>query len=104
MEGIESGMADHMQAFFESIPPPETVPPYDALLTDVEGNLWVERYRRPSEAQHAWTVFDNDGTMLGTVDVPGGFSPLEIGTDYVLGRHMDQLDVEQVRLYRLIKS
>jgi hypothetical protein len=104
MAGMESGMADHMRSFFESIPPPEMMPPYDDLVVDTEGNLWVERYQRPGESQHVWTVFDPEGQMLGAVDVPGGVSVLEIGNDYVLGQWQDEFDIEQVHLYRLIKS
>jgi hypothetical protein len=104
MENMETGMADHMQAFFESIPPPEMIPPYDDLVVDAEGHLWVERYQRPGESRHVWTVFDPEGRMLGTVEIPGGVSVLEIGSDYVLGQWQDEFDIEQVHVYRLIKS
>lgn len=104
IEEMDPGMADHMRPYFESIPPPEMMPPYDKLLADAEGNLWVERYQRPQESAHVWTVFNAEGRLLGSVEIPGGVTVFEIGSDYVLGRWSDEFDVEQVHLYRLIKS
>jgi hypothetical protein len=38
------------------------------------------------------------------VAFPAGFHPLEIGSDYVLGVHHDELGVERVRLYSFAES
>jgi hypothetical protein len=101
---VEPNMAEHMRPFFENIQPRTTLPPYDRVLTDVVGNLWVEHYRRPGDEKHTWTVFNEKGFVLGQVGVPGGFDILEVGTDYVLGRWLDDLDVEHIQLYRLLKG
>jgi sugar lactone lactonase YvrE len=70
---------------------------------DAEGNLWVADYRRPGDDQPRWTVFDPTGAMLGVVETPERFSIHQIGSDFVLGSWADDMDVEHVRLYRLIK-
>ena len=51
-----------------------------------------------------WTVFDPRGRMLGTIETPGSGRVTEIGEDYLLGIWTDELDVEQVRMYRLYKE
>jgi hypothetical protein len=49
-------------------------------------------------------VFDPEGVWLGTVEVPPGLRIYEIGPDYMLGRWDDELGVEHIRSYRLIKD
>ena len=49
-------------------------------------------------------VFDPDGVMLGVVETPKRFRIYEIGSDYVLGRGADDLDVEHIQIYDLLKN
>lgn len=49
-------------------------------------------------------VFDTDGRLLGTVQMPRGFAVFQIGRDLVLGRARDEFDIEHIRLYELIRS
>lgn len=44
---------------------------------------------------------DPEGRLLGQIDLPYRFTVYEIGSDYVLGRRVDELDVEHVELYGL---
>ncbi|HUF69704.1 MAG TPA: hypothetical protein VMM79_13755 [Longimicrobiales bacterium] len=104
---------------------PSTVPAFAELLFDNTGNLWVRRHdhydaisffnyalvpgRReistrtmPAEAR-TWSVVDSAGTYLGDVATPPGFLVHQIGDDWVLGIWRDQLDVEHVQLYDLLK-
>ena len=68
-------------------------------------NLWVIEYERPSESQQRrWTVFDAEGRWLTTLRLPDGFDLMDAGDDLVLGRVRDELDVEYVQLYELIKE
>ena len=62
--------------------------------------------------QGRFSVFRTDGAWLGYVEIPEGLPQLrvsydmqsmEIGSDYVLGVWVDDLGVEQVRLYRIEK-
>ncbi len=93
---FEEGLAD--------MPFTQTFPAYEALLADSEGNLWVEEHRRPGlKEQSTWLVFDGEGALLGTVETPYRFRPLQIGADFVLGRWLDDFDIEHVQMYELIK-
>ena len=56
------------------------------------------------ETSSRWTVFDSQGVMLGVVQTPPAFLVYQIGADFVLGSWSDELDVEHVRLYELIKN
>jgi hypothetical protein len=83
---------------------PETKPAYGRLLVDSEGNLWVADYSRERDDEGTWSVFDSEGRLLGSVETPTGGRVLQIGSDFVLGIWRDELDVEYVRLYGLIKN
>lgn len=86
-------------------PRPETFPTFNALVVDDVGVLWVRESERPgSEGPEHWIVFDTDGRLLGTVQMPRGFQVLQIGPDFVLGQARDNLDVERIRLFELIRS
>ncbi|MGD8727431.1 MAG: hypothetical protein PVH40_07280, partial [Gemmatimonadales bacterium] len=85
------------------IPVPETMPAHGRILGDAEGNLWVQEYRIRDEPER-WAVFDPSGRFLGIVDMPAPGRVTQIGSDDVLGIWTDDLDVEQVRLYALIKD
>jgi len=82
----------------------DTAPAFSDLMTDLEGNLWVHGYSLPGEPPAPWTVFDSEGIMLGDVDLPEGLRPLEVGSDYVMGRWRDDLGVDYVRRYALLKD
>jgi hypothetical protein len=85
-------------------PPRKTRPAFGAAIRlDTEGNLWVPEYSDPGEQARAWSVFSESGEFLGVVDMPDGFTPHDIGFDYLLGLRTDQDDVEYVQLYELVK-
>lgn len=88
---------------YEEIPFPERVPAFADLLADADGRVWAQEYPLPGEEGTRWTVFDPTGVRLGTVALPDGFEPLEVGEDAVLGRARDELDVERILLYPLEK-
>ncbi len=77
--------------------------PTQAMQADAAKNLWVVDHSRPGVEQNSWTVFNADGELLGSITLPGGFWPSDIGRDYILGQWRDSLDVAHVRLYDLTK-
>ncbi len=83
------------------LPFPATYPAFAALLVDREGRAWVQD-GDPARASR-WTVFDQDGRRLGGIELPPGLQPLDIGSDYVLGRWTSPGAAEHVRLHRLRK-
>jgi hypothetical protein len=87
-----------------TMPFPETMPAHESdMATDEDGNLWVPEYKIPTE-QPSWAVFDPDGRFLGIVDTPANGFVTDIGSDFILGVWQDELEVEQVKMYRLIKG
>jgi len=83
------------------LPLPEKFPAFANLKADALGFLWAERYRRPGQEDSAWDIFDPEGVLTAQVALPPRVYPLEIGADYLLALHWDELDVEYVHLYAL---
>lgn len=73
------------------------------MLVDRARNLWVQEYAASFESQRRWSVFDNRGILLGSVELPNDFRLHDIGVDFVVGAARDEFDVEHVRLYELAK-
>ncbi len=92
-----------LRAHLEAMDVPPSRPAYGRFVVDAEGNLWVAGYGPPGEAPGHWRVFAEDGRLLGSVEVPDRFRVYQVGPDWVLGVWSDELDVERVRLYRLLK-
>jgi hypothetical protein len=98
----ETERRDRLQQL-RGLPYPESMPAHGDIVVDADGNLWVEEYLPLGEADPKWSVFDNSHRLLGSVDLPPDFTVHQIGSDFVLGVWQDEFDVEQVRLYELIK-
>jgi hypothetical protein len=84
----------------EGVPVPPTLPPFGAMLTDPDGNLWVGDYQEISVPSDGWTVYGPDGTIRARVRLPAGLRLLDARLDHLLGTVLDDLDIEHVRLYR----
>lgn len=106
MEVIESQSNPLMAQFreaYEKISYPETMPAFGNLVADRDGNLWVSEPVALTENPRRWSVFDRNGVWLGDVTTPARLNVQEIGSNYILGNATDDLDVEQVLLYALVK-
>lgn len=114
-EDIDRYVADRMararperlqiyRTMFENMPFPDEMPAYSEFRVDASGHLWVAEYRKPGDDQPRWRVFDPEGAYLGMVETPADFRIYEIGTDYLLGRWTDDMEVEHVRMYALHKE
>ena len=99
----QGGWRRRLRRVFLEMDYPSTMPAHGRLLVAKSDNLWVEYYRPAWKRESRWTVFNAQGRMLGDVDMPLDMEVLEIGSDYVLGLLKDELDVEYVQLYELIK-
>ncbi len=88
---------------YQSVPVAESMPAFTSIIVDRLHNLWVEEYELPGEEWPGslWTVFDPEGRVLGFVETPEGLEIYEIGEDYILGRSLDELDVEHVQVWPL---
>lgn len=97
------GSRPSMERMLGQLPFPETLPPYERAVVDADDNLWVADYRPGRRDAASWKVFSPGGHFLGTVDTPAQFEVLQIGSDFVLGQWIDELDVEHIRIHALTK-
>ena len=79
----------------------DSFPAIRQLYPDVLGNVWVEEYHPPWSTESSFGVFAANGPWLGTIAMPADFRPLQVGADFVLGVHIDELDVQHLVLYDL---
>lgn len=104
LERAESeGTRPSMERILRELPFPETLPPYDQVVADTEGNLWIADYRTDRSNGATWRVLSADGVFLGTVRTPAQYEVFQIGSDFILGSWTDELGVEHIRMYALIK-
>jgi len=82
----------------------KVVPPFGAVEIDDAGNFWFEDYDDLIRTPGTWSVHDPEGRLIARVRMPERFQPMHIGRDFVLGVERDELDVEHVRLHRLLKG
>jgi hypothetical protein len=80
----------------------QVVPPYGAIAVDRSGNLWLQDYPGLTDDQR-WTIYDAEGARVARIVLPPQFTPYDIGPDWILGRELDELDVEHVRLYGITR-
>lgn len=93
------------RAYLDKAPHEDRFPAYERIEATRDGELWVQLYRPPTDdGPTRWLVFDEQGRALGEIAVPRRFRIDEIGRHYVLGVERDELDVEHVRLYRIVRG
>ena len=85
---------------------PTHFPAYAGIVVDDQGHVWIREYVWPedSAAPQQWQIFDPEGRWLGGMSMPAGFTALHIGADEVLGIQLDDMDVEHLHAYRLMRS
>lgn len=100
---VDAAARPRTRVLFASMPPPpETYPAFaPAIHIDSDLNLWLRESSRPGDPRSLWSVFSAAGNLLGVVEMPPGIEVLDIGADYVLGLHRDELDVEYVQYFHL---
>lgn len=83
---------------------PTVLPPFDAVLRDDTGAIWLRNDVGPvlrDSIPRSWTVLDATGRWLGEVTMPRRVEVQQITSDRVLGVWRDEDGVEHLRLYRL---
>ncbi len=89
---------------YRAMPLPSAMPAVGALLVGSEGDLWVGEYRSAFEASaRCWWIFAARGQLLGSKCLPEGFTLHQVGSDFVLGVSVDELGIERVTIYGLVK-
>jgi len=103
IEGQANPFVAQFRDAYQNVKFPETMEAFGNLVVDHAGHLWVAETSAFADSARRWSVFDPDGVWLGDVTTPPRLNVQEIGADYVLGNATDELDVERVLLYRLVK-
>ncbi len=89
---------------FENIPVSERFSSHRRLKATKGGSVWIESYRKPwIDSPRRWFVMNSDGHLVAHVDFTGAVNILEVGSDHILTLERDDLDVEHVRMYHLIR-
>ena len=60
--------------------------------------IWSREPLGPSPSAQRWTVFDSTGAAVALVQTPLSFDVFQIGRDYIIGRWLNEDDVEFVRV------
>ncbi len=100
--GIE--IRDEFLDAYRRMPLVDRIAAFDDLLVDTEGNVWARTYRRDeTRPDNRWLVFAPGGELRGYVDIPDFGEIYQIGPDFMLGRVIGELDVNQVVRYGLTR-
>ncbi len=102
-EAGDPARAREIRDELEEMPVPEFMPAFAGLVADAHGYLWVERSRPPADTTPRFDILDPEGRVVGWVSLPEALELLEIGPDYLLGLHRDELGVEYLRMYELTR-
>jgi hypothetical protein len=89
------------------IPYPTTLPPYEALLVDAQGALWIKDAQAPEgwDDPDVWRIYSAQGVQLAMIGLPARARPRAIGTDWLLCTFLEPATHrETVRLYRYTRN
>lgn len=89
---------------FRDTPAASHLPAYLGFEVDRLGSLWVRDYPEFPEEPQTYHIFDRQGHLVGRVGIPQGMTVLEIGADYLLTLVKDEMGVEYLHRYGLVRS
>lgn len=91
------------RTIYEAVPMPATLPPYRDLLVDEEGLLWAT-VSPPGSPETVLEVVGRGLSPRIRVTIHGAFHVFEVGREYVLGALTTADGVQDVVVYRLLRS
>ncbi|GAB1341781.1 hypothetical protein [Gemmatimonas sp.] len=83
----------------ESLPP--RAPRFRALVSDVRGGVWVERYPDRPSMPSSWLVVNAADRVVGQVTLPRVGRLPHVDTAHIVVGERDENDVERVAVYAL---
>jgi hypothetical protein len=86
----------------KQVPMPSHAPRFTRLIATEAGGVWIERRPRPWQPETEYLVADSSGTLIARIEGPAPFSPIQIGSDWVVGVWRDADEVPEVRRYRIL--
>ena len=101
---FSASAADVREAMYR----PSHLPAVSAMLEAQDGTIWLRRFdpvqSETGELMTEWWVLDSEGAPLSRALMPSDLSVRTISEDTVWGVERDELDVEYVVRYRLVKG
>lgn len=101
--GVPDSIILGQMEMVRSVAPADSMPTFRQVYVTTSGGAWLA-FRSdwlPGSTGRPYHVLDADGRWLGIVRAPSGAQILEIGDDYLLALHRNELNVEFVELYAL---
>lgn len=95
------GQLPELERAWAAMDIPETKAFYGRVHAGTDGTIWVGAEDATSDPTRLLR-FDAAGRYTGTVEIPGQFTPLDSGPEWVLGVLRGEADVEFVHMYELI--
>jgi hypothetical protein len=81
----------------------EHAPCFTALIPTEDGGLWIERFPRPWTPMRQYLVADSTGTILATASIPREYRPLQVGSNWMLGRWRGADGTDRIQLHRIVR-
>lgn len=85
----------------DALPYPETMPRYDRVMRTEDDRIWARHFFAEGDEAPVWDLFTMSGEFLGTLTTPEGLEVYQVGSDWILGVHFDELDLPIVRMHRI---
>lgn len=83
---------------------PVSLPAYTALQVDSEGIVWLRAFSADPSSPELWSLMDPENGYLGDLSLQPRQELLEAGHDYILVVTRNELDVERVEKYELLRG
>ena len=87
---------------------PAYLPPVVAARVMGDGNIWLERYAPVAsdtgEPFNEWWILTIDGEPMARARLPAGLDVMFVDQEVIWGTVRDDLDVEYIVRYRLVKG
>ena len=92
----------------------DTYPAFTTLTHGPQGSVWVQRIRSGDEiseegdfdpqdmGSNTWDIFDSEGRYMGDVTFPGKYQPIKVMGERIYGIARDELDVQSMKVYRVM--
>jgi len=96
-----------LEALFSPEVLPDTLPVLGSTVLDETGRLWVSRFKPSTEMwsqEDSWHILGEDGHPLARVQLPSNARLAAARADRVALIVRDSLDVEHLRVYRVVEG
>jgi len=100
-EGVDQRQRTITEAIFATSAAPAEFPVFRSVLADGQDQVWLEEWQHPLPTAGRYLVVGPDGSWRASVRMPLGFTPTEVGPDWVLGIHRDEDGLQRVMRYGL---